>query len=113
MGERRRANVPTSSGPVRKGRKSHLSSDAARSGSRNSSASTPAPRGSSTGPVTMRSVGCQTNPRFDIDKEELVIIRVDAQPKIINAIQELGYEKKININEDTCKVVNFLISSYH
>uniref|UniRef100_A0A8R1HHC9 Uncharacterized protein n=1 Tax=Caenorhabditis japonica TaxID=281687 RepID=A0A8R1HHC9_CAEJA len=111
MGERRRSNAPPA---FRKGRKSQLpaAEHPGRSVSRNSSASTPGPRASSTGPrassngpPSFRNAFVQTNVRFDLEKDDLVVMRVDVNTQQYHRAEDLEFSDQIVINEETCKEI--------
>lgn len=102
MGERRRSHIP----PVtRKVRKSMMPSESIRSVSRNSSTSTPGPRGSSVVPNAMRSQGMQTNIRLDIEKDELLVFRVDSRPNYHPTVVQLDSNKPVVVSFETCKEI--------
>ncbi|CAI2346026.1 unnamed protein product [Caenorhabditis sp. 36 PRJEB53466] len=104
MGERRRTFV--SAQPIRKGRKSQLTAESGRSHSRaSSSASTSSRRERSHSPRTTRSAFCQTNVRFDLEKDDVVVMRVDPLPRVFYTVYDLDTTRKIVVNEETCKEI--------
>ncbi|CAP24057.1 Protein CBG02464 [Caenorhabditis briggsae] len=97
IGERRRTRGVQQ--PVRKGRKSQAPTEAARSMSRASSASTSVIRNQT------RHIAVQTSPRFELDEKEIILFHVDIHPKY--SLPVADHESTLQqINVETCNEID-------